>query len=184
MSCRVLVIPEDPTYNGYLLKPLVQRVMQEVGKPKAQVLVLRDPKTGGFEQACDLIRSGGLIARYGYYDLWLFLPDGDKSADLQSLEECVANQKARLIASYLKPEVEVTLIAGHPKADSRNWKEKREHPRFKEEIFSPFLVENGNKGAPGEGREKLMWDALRNYDRIKQLVPELADLESRINAAL
>lgn len=184
MSCKVLVIPEDPTYNGYLLKPLVQRIMAEVGKPKAQVLVLRDPKTGGFDDACELIRSGKLRDRYGYYDLWLFLPDGDQNANLRLIEESVEGQKARLIASYLTPEVEVTLVAGHPSADVKGWIAQKEHPRFKEEVFAPFLAAYGNKTAPGEGREKLMWDALKNYPRMKQFVPELAELESRIACAL
>jgi hypothetical protein len=184
MSCKVLVIPEDPTYNGYLLKPLVERLLDEAGKPKAQVLILRDPKTGGFSDACDLIQSGKLRDRYGYYDLWLFLPDGDQARVLQTLEDGVKDQKARLIASYLTPEVEVTLIAGHPQADTKGWQAKKEHPRFKEDIFVPFLTEFGNPTAPGDGRQRLMLEALKNYPRIKQLVPEVADLEKRIATAL
>ena len=184
MSCKVLVIPEDPTFNGYLLKPLVERLLDEAGKPKAQVLVLRDPKPGGFEHAWSLIANGGLQRRYGYYDLWLFLPDGDKSKDLGLLEATVTNQKAPLIASYLTPEVEVTLVAGHPDADTKGWQEKRRHPKFKEAVFMPFLNAYGNTTAPGQGREKLMREALQNYDRMKQLVPELAALEARVSAAL
>ncbi len=184
MSCKVLVIPEDPTYNGYLLKPLTERVLAEAGRPNAQVLVLRDPKTGGFTQACELIENGKLQDRYGYYDLWLFLPDGDQTRSLQTLEAGVQNQKAKLIASYLTPEVEVTLIAGHPKADVRGWQEKKQLTRFKEEVFEPFLASNGNPTAPGEGRGQLMLEALTNYQRMKQLVPELTELERRITETL
>ena len=184
MSCKVLVIPEDPTFNGYLLKPLVERMLAEAGKPKAQVLVLRDPKTGGFEHAWDVISAGELQGRYGYYDLWLFLPDGDKTKDLALLEATVKNQKAPLIASYLTPEVEVTVVAAHPKADTKGWREKKQHPKFKEAVFEPFLAANGNPTAPGQGREKLMRDALQNYGRMKQLVPELEVLEARVAAAL
>lgn len=183
MSCKVLVIPEDPTFNGYLLGPLVERVLVEAGKPKAQVLVLRDPKTGGFEHAWDLIGKGGL-QRYGYYDLWLFLPDGDQTKNLDVLEAGVTGQKAPLIAIYLTPEVEVTVIAGHPKADTKGWKEQKENARFKETIFEPFLKAHGNPAAPGHGREKLMREALQNYGRMKQLVPELQTLEQRVAAAL
>ena len=184
MSCKVLVIPEDPTFNGYLLKPLVERLLNEAGKPKAQVQVLRDPKTGGFEHAWELIEKGKLQSRYGYYDLWIFLPDGDKTKNLAVLEASVQGQKAPLIASYLTPEVEVTVVAGHPKADTKGWPEKKRHPKFKEAIFKPFLDAHGNPTAPGQGREKLMREALQNYDRMKQLVPELAVLEARVVAAL
>ena len=184
MSCKVLVIPEDPTFNGYLLQPLVERVLAEAGKPRAQVLVLRDPKTGGFEHAWEVISAGELQGRYGYYDLWLYLPDGDKTKNLALLEATVKNQKAPLIASYLTPEVEVTVVAGHPNADTTGWQEKKRRPRFKEVVFEPFLAANGNPTAPGHGRERLMRDALKNYGRMKQLVPEQAELEDRVAAVL
>ncbi len=184
MSCKVLVIPEDPTYNGYLLKPLASRLLSEAGKPKAQILVLRDPKTGGFTQACELIGTGKLRERYGYYDLWLFLPDGDQNRDLRTLETLVTNQKAKLVSEYLTPEVEVAVVAGHPQGDTRDWQTKKQHPKFKEAIFTPFLAAHGNRTAPGQSREKLMLEALSNYERMKQLVPELAELERRVTTAL
>lgn len=180
MSFKVLVIPEDPTFNGYILKPLTERVLAEAGKPKAQILVLRDPKTGGFEQAWKLIAGGSLRARYGFFDLWLFLPDGDQTRDLSTLEAAVSGQKAKLLACYLKPEVEVAIIAGHPKAQTTGWAEKREHTTFKESVFEPFLAEHGNPTAPGGGREKLTRDALKHYDRITKLVPEIKTLQQRI----
>lgn len=155
MSCKVLVVPEDPTYNGYLLQPLVRRVLREAGRPNAQIQILRDPKTGSFEQAYQLLASGNLRPRYGHFDLWLFLPDGDKAKDLKRLEEVATGQKAKLLATYLTPEVEITIIAGHAKADTTGWKEKRAHPQFKEHVFAPFLAEHGNPRAPGQGREKL-----------------------------
>jgi hypothetical protein len=51
MSFRVLVIPEDPTYNGYILKPLVERMLAEAGKPNARVTLLTNPKLGGYARA-------------------------------------------------------------------------------------------------------------------------------------
>lgn len=37
MSFNVLIIPEDPTNNGYILKPLIKKMMRECGKQNAQV---------------------------------------------------------------------------------------------------------------------------------------------------
>ena len=37
MSFRVLVIPEDPTWNGYILKPLTKALLNDAGKPNAKV---------------------------------------------------------------------------------------------------------------------------------------------------
>ena len=40
VSFQVLVIPEDPTYNGYILQPIVERMLAELGKPNAHVKIL------------------------------------------------------------------------------------------------------------------------------------------------
>jgi len=37
VSYRVLVISEDPTHNGYILAPLIGRILQECGKPNAKI---------------------------------------------------------------------------------------------------------------------------------------------------
>jgi hypothetical protein len=37
VSFRVLVIPEDQTYNGYILQPLVERMLRELDKPNPHI---------------------------------------------------------------------------------------------------------------------------------------------------
>ena len=76
MSFRVLVIPEDPTYNGYILKPLVERILTECGKPNAKVTVLTNPKADGYEHAKALLVDE-VFQRYRSQSLMLFLPDAD-----------------------------------------------------------------------------------------------------------
>jgi len=44
MSFKVLIIPEAPTNNGYILKPLIKRMMKECGKQNVQVDVLGNPR--------------------------------------------------------------------------------------------------------------------------------------------
>jgi hypothetical protein len=46
LSCRVLVIPEDPTHDQYILKPVVEAMFRSLGKPNARVEVLKDPHWG------------------------------------------------------------------------------------------------------------------------------------------
>lgn len=55
MSFKVLVIPEDSTYNGYILKPLVSRMLKECGKPNAKVVVPYNWKAKGYEHVKSLI---------------------------------------------------------------------------------------------------------------------------------
>ena len=51
MSFQVLVIPEDPLQNGHILRPLVQAIMRDAGRPAAKVTVLESPRLRGYDQA-------------------------------------------------------------------------------------------------------------------------------------
>jgi hypothetical protein len=62
MSFKVLIIPEYPTNNGYILKPLIKRMMKECGKPNAQVDVLSNPRVQGYDNAKTL-RSETIFER-------------------------------------------------------------------------------------------------------------------------
>jgi hypothetical protein len=73
MSFKVLIIPEDPTNNGYILKPLIKRMMKECGKPNAQVDVLSNPRAQGYNHAKTLM-SETIFERYAHIDLLLFIP--------------------------------------------------------------------------------------------------------------
>ena len=86
MSFRVLIIPEDPIYNGFILQPLGERILKEVGKTNAKVEVLTNPKVSGFEHARDQVEE--ICERYKHFDLILFLPDRDgKEGREVSLEQ-------------------------------------------------------------------------------------------------
>ena len=87
MSFKVLVIPEDPTLNGHILKPLAERLLKDAGKPNAKVKVLDKPRLRGYDQAVSAIRNT-LSQRYVFFDLWLFFPDADRASvdAMKSLE--------------------------------------------------------------------------------------------------
>ena len=183
MSLRVLVIPEDPTYNGYILQPIVERMLEEVGRPNGRVTVLTNPKLGGYEEAKRAIREY-LVERYGHFDLWLFLPDADRAGNLEPLERQLAEQGVHLFCCAAQPEVEAWLLAGHKDKLPIPWGDIRQHRRLKEEVFEPFLEEYGDKRSPGGGRKRLIGETLANYRGLLTLCPELAELENRIRAYL
>ena len=79
MSFRVLVIPEDPTWNGYILKPLAKRLLADAGKPLARVALLANPGLRGSADAIRAIREE-LPDSYRFFDLWLFFPDADRAS--------------------------------------------------------------------------------------------------------
>jgi hypothetical protein len=186
LSFEVLVIPEDPANNGYILKPLVSRILAQCGKASAKVTVLTNPRAKGYEHAKALLRNQ-LFERYRHKDLLLFLPDADgkdRSAEFRSLEEAASHQSVRLLCCAAEPEVEIWLLAGYRDRLGTRWQEIRNDTSVKENVFHPFLAANGNPKAPGGGRDVLMVQALNGYSALLQLCPELADLERRIREIL
>jgi hypothetical protein len=183
VSFRVLVIPEDPTYNGYILQPIVERMLAEVGKPNAHIMMLTNPKLNGYVHAVSAIR-GDLIDRYQHFDLWLFLPDGDRAGDLSPLERELVGQGVHLFCCAAQPEVEAWLLAGYRDELPIPWPEVRQHPRLKEDVFEPFLQQFGDPRSTGGGRERLTRQTLVNYRGLLSVCPELAELENRLRAFL
>jgi len=183
VSFKVLVIPEDPTYNGYILQPLVERVLKELDKAKADVRILTNPKLNGYPHAVTTIKAG-LGDRYSHFDLWLFLPDADRASGLTDLEEELAERGVHLFCCAARPEVEAWLLAGYRDQLGLSWQEVREHRRLKEDVFEPFLTRSGDARKPGGGRKDLMRQTLSNYRGLLSVCPELADLENRLRAFL
>jgi hypothetical protein len=179
MSFRVLVIPEDPTHNGYILKPLVERMLTETGKPNAKVTILTNPKLNGYAHAVAAIRNE-LVERYGHLDLWLFMPDADRAGDLAALEKEVGEKGICLFCCAAKPEVEVWLLAGHRQKLAAKWSDVVSHLRLKEEIFEPFLKQHGDPRSAGAGREVLTRATLANYRGLLDVCPELKELHDRL----
>lgn len=186
MSYRVLVVPEDPTYNGYILKPLVERMMLECGKPQAQVTVLTNPKVGGFNTAKDAIRDV-ILDSYPMMDMLLFLPDRDgqgRDGELRTLESYAEARGRVLFCCAAVEEVEAWLLAGHTEKLGRAWGEVRNDASVKETVFAGFLSIHGNPRAVGQGRTALMLQTLTNYTGLRQRCPELDELHRRICAHL
>ena len=189
MSFNVLFVPEDSIHNGYILRPLIERMLARCGKPDANVVPPKGPRPQGYEHAKALVRTRYLDL-YRHMDLLLFLPDSDgrglsRDAELRTLEEEAHRQGIRLLCCAAKEEVEAWLLAGHrERLEGMRWQEIRADPSVKENVFTPFLKKYGDPKAPGKGRERLMLETLRGYDALLQLCPELADLERRIREIL
>lgn len=182
MSYRVLVIPEDPTLNGYILRPLVSRMLAECGKEKAKVQILTNPKADGYEHAKRLVRDE-ILERYAHFDLLLFLPDADgkdRTAEFAALEQEANSRNVRLICCAAVEEVETWLLAGHLDKLGRPWAELRRNTSIKENVFAAFLRQHGDARRPGGGRDILIAETLGRYDALLGRCPELKALQDRI----
>ena len=188
MSARVLVIPEDPTFNGHILLPLVRALVADAGRPSARVQVLANPRVQGYVQARQVIRNR-LSSRYRWYDLWLFFPDADRATDdaMRRLEAELEAQGITLLCCPAQPEVEIYACAAYHRDlrdMKRTWDDIRDDPRLKEDVFEPLLERHGDPDLPGEGRERMTTQSVRNLPLLYGLCPELKDLRDRIAAQL
>ena len=113
MSIRVLVIPEDPFNNGYILKPLVDAVLADAGKSLAKTMILSNPRLRGYDHALKAIRED-LPERYGFWDLWIFFPDADRAKPdaMQALETDLLAKGITLLCCPAQPEIEIYCCAG------------------------------------------------------------------------
>ncbi len=181
MSYRVLIVPEDPTHDHFILEPLVSRILRECGRPNAKVTTLSNPKVSGYEHARD--QMSDIIDLYSHWQLLVFLVDAngsDRAHAFKRLEEIAAEQGVRLICCAAVCEVEVWLLAGHVSKLDRPWNEVRADTSVKENVFVPFLEHYGDARRPGGGRDLLMQETLSNYQGLLQRCPELEELQRRI----
>ena len=140
MSFKALVVPEDSTNNGYILKPLVERLLLDCRKPQAKVTVLSNPRVQGYEHAKKMLPD--IFARYRHFDLILFMPDADgkdRKDEFAALEKRARELNAHLVCCAAIEEVETWLLAGHRSLLNNEWGKVRSNISVKEEVFDPFL---------------------------------------------
>lgn len=185
MSLRVLVIPEDPTHNGYILKPIAEMILADIGKPNAKVELLTNPRLTGYDAAVQAIRND-LAPRYSFMDLWLFFPDADRANEpaTRRLEDDLASKDVTLLCCPAMPEVEVYACVGYRDEIEPTWAEVRTHPRMKETIFEPLLRKYGDLRRPGGGRKSMTQHSIANRRGFYELCPEMAQLRDRIKESV
>lgn len=75
---RVLIIPEDFEKDQHLLKPIFERLLQSIGKPRARVRVCQNPRLRGIAQALNAVRMLEIVERYrGMTDILILCVDRD-----------------------------------------------------------------------------------------------------------
>ena len=188
---RVMIIPEDFTYDQYILKPLIQAMLNYLGKPRAKVVVCQDPQLGGVDQATNWDQIQDIIEQYGMIDLFLLCVDRDgkagRRAKLDELEKqaCeILPPRKRFFAENAWQEIEVWVLAGHDDLPKEwNWREIRNERDPKEHYFNPFAIQKGLlEYEPELVYKKLTEEAVGHYgSRIRNLCPEdIIVLEDKI----
>ncbi|HEX7942368.1 MAG TPA: hypothetical protein VF488_11220, partial [Gemmatimonadaceae bacterium] len=155
---KVLVIPEDPMLDQYILKPVVERLFADLGLA-ARIDVLWNPRLRSVNQALDVSMVRHVVGTYSMIDLFLVMVDRD--ADEHRAERARMRETehpGRLLACLAVEEVEVWMLALHRDRLSPPWAEIRSERDPKERFAHPFLAAHAPKLDAGQGRKWAMRD--------------------------
>lgn len=189
---NVLVIPEDFRKDQYILKPVIEAMFAAVGKPRARVVVCKDPLLSGIEQALRWEKIAEILDRYrGMIQRFILVVDRDGHAErrerLERLERRAAaylGSTATFLAENAWQEIEVWALAAQSLPARWRWRAVREEPNPKERYFLPFVVQRRLLDEPGQGRRTLGLEAGARYQRVRELCKEdVEHLERRLGSA-
>lgn len=182
---KVMVIPEDPTVDQYILKPIVEQLFADLGK-SPRVQVLSKPRLRGVPQALDAEILADIVDTNRMIDLFLVLVDRD--ADTQrrpaTAREREREHQGRLFVCLAIEEIEVWMLALHRDALNAPWKEIRAERDPKERYAHPFLAHRARTLSAGAGRAWAMRDLGSKWRSLLDLCPELAELKRCIESWL
>jgi len=181
---KVLVIPEDPRLDQYILKPVVEKIFADLGKAP-RVTVLPNPRLRGVAEALNPDILSRIVATYPMNDLFLVLVDRDGDEARAAVAKArEAEHPGRLFVCLAIEEIEVWMLAIHSETLGTGWREIRAEIHPKERFAEPFLQERAPKLDAGQGRAWAMRGLGGEWRGVLQRCPELDELKRRVEAWL
>ena len=177
---RVLIILEDPTLDQYIVKPIVERMMRELGR-SARVDVLWDPWLSGIDHALDEGTIRDIVTDHPMVDVFILVVDRDcdRIANEARVAQRGADHGGKLIGCLAREEVEVWMLALYGRLPV-SWKVLRAECDPKERYAEPFLAGRGWSMDVGRGRKRAMEALAGNWKRLVSRCPEIRDLQQRV----
>ena len=180
---RVMIIPEDPALDQFILKPVVEAIFQDLNRV-ARVQVLFNPRLRSVDQALEPTQLNSIIDSYPQEDLFLLLIDRDCNQNrlnrVNARESEVMSRRKALIGCLAIEEVEIWALAIYQGELPARWQEMRQECHPKETYFYPLVEQLGLQNNVGRGRKHIMKSLSGQYSRLLQLCPEIAELRDRI----
>jgi hypothetical protein len=177
---KVLVIPEDPTLDQYILRPIVTKLFADLGRT-LQIEILFRPRLRGVSEALDSVKLAGVVGSFPMVDLFLVIVDRDgiesRAAVARARE---AEHARRLVVCLAVEEIEVWMLAIHHTSLDRPWREIREEIKPKDRFAHPFLKERAPKLDLGQGRVWAMRELSGQWRGVLDRCPEIKELKRRI----
>lgn len=194
MSYTTFVVCEDHTLDQYVVTPIIKQLLASVGKPRAKVKVVTNPRLTGIadvlEQFAELVERYAPLGDAVLFSVDLDGEDGSEgnrnrmlqfSSRLGDLDEVL---RSKVFVVLAVQEVEVWCIWGSRSDLPVAWPVVRAERDPKELYFEP-LLKDGEEKLPDRGRKRLVAEALsQGWASLKAGCPELEQLENEIRHSL
>ena len=182
---KVLIIPEDPTHDHFVIKPIVEKIFADLNR-RANIEVLRDPHLSGVDEALDAEVIRSIIADNPMVDLFLLVVDRDcnRLGNVTKAAAREADHPNKLITCLAAQEVEVWVLGLHRNEISQNFRQVREDCDPKERYFAPWIRQKQWSVLVGQGRKQAMRALPGNWSSLRAACPELNELRERIERYL
>ena len=186
---NVLIIPEHPSKDQYILKPLFTRLFRQFGARNTRVEVCQDPVLGNVDEALKSERLLEVVdKRQAMTDIFILCVDRDgqtgRRQRLDEIEGEFGNCRT-FLAENAWEELETWVLAGLDLPSNWRWEDVRAEIHVKEQYFEPFAKQRGLSDSPSGGRKVLGDEAARNIGAIRLKCPEDFDaLARRLEAAM
>jgi hypothetical protein len=192
MSVKIAIACENPRYDQYIIRPVIEALLRHLGKGRARVTVITDPATTSYEnllaEACDILERYAPVATAVIFVADTDCEDGSPGRKNKALRlrnavnACEGSSKAICVTAI--QEVEVWAIWGARDRIRDSWDEIRAECDPKEAYFQPLLTEDDQRRADG-GRSRLMSDSLAGgWQSLRTGCDELLELEESLEALL
>lgn len=172
---KVMLIPEDFRNDGFILKPLFDRLFATFGKANAKVIVCYAPRLQGVSEALKEDRLREIIERYPMIDIFVLCVDRDgittRQDQLSRLEATFGTARTFLAVNAWE-ELETWVLAGVDLPKDWVWADIRREISVKEQYFEPLARQMKVSDGPGGGRKMLADQAARRLTTIQQKCPE------------
>jgi hypothetical protein len=182
-----MIIPEDPTLDQFILKPVIEAVFRDLNRA-ARVQVLPNPRLRSVDQALEPKQLSSIISNYPQEDLFLLLVDRDcdqNRINRIKARELEAENVGKLVIGCLAiEEVEMWALAIYQNQLPAPWQEMRKECHPKEAYFNPLIEQLGLQNDVGRGRKHIIKSLAGRYSRLLQLCSEIAELRDRIRQKL
>ncbi len=179
---KILIIPEDQTQDGYIVRPIVEALCADLGV-SARVDVLPEPRLRGAGDALDKEIVAGIVRDNPMTDLFLLVADRDCDRRTHSAKAAEREKEhpRKLMACLAIEEVEVWMLALHREDLGARWSAVRSHCDPKEE-WAEQLLQSLGRGGPGGGRKRAMQALRGQLQTLLSLCDELQELRRRLAA--